>query len=95
MNAAIFVIPEATEIVWKHFEEESILFDKRSGETHLLTALAVETLMAIQKRPMDVCQLISEIANTFDLQPSDVPENQINELLFRFEDMGLIEQRAQ
>jgi PqqD family protein of HPr-rel-A system len=86
-----YVASNESEFLWEHGNEESLLFDRRSGQTHLLTATAVEALLYLQKQPHTLPQLADYIADMFELSRNNDLLEQLEELLNHFVDIGLAE----
>lgn len=84
-------MPPTADFAWRHWDDESVLYEARSGQTHFLTAVAAEALLALQSRPYATGELVETLAQTFDLTVSDEFAQQIDALLHQFHDLGLIE----
>lgn len=76
---------------WAHYDEESVLFDARSGQTHLLDPLSTEALLALEERPMDADELTRHLASLQDREPDDTLRVQVLHLLHQLRALGLIE----
>jgi PqqD family protein of HPr-rel-A system len=83
--------PDAGAFLWEHGEDESILFDPRSGQTHLLTAVAVEVLRYLSQEPHNQAQLMGKLADVFDIPSQAEFAEHTKELLAQFVASGLIE----
>jgi len=81
------VAPDA--LVWEHLGDESVLFDRRSGQTHLLPQISVECLALMQDQAMDLEQLCERL----EVRSHPAFENeaceQIDQLLRTLNDLGL------
>jgi len=77
-------------LCWEHWGEESVLFDRRSGQTHLLTALATGCLLLLQDADLDVDQLIEKLRGRFEEGPEQAGREQIRQLLLTLDELGLI-----
>ena len=78
-------------LCWEQWdEEESVLFDRRSNQTHLLTAVATECLLLLQDAELDVDQLVEKLGARFQSTPEQVTQQQISQLLLSFSEIGLI-----
>jgi PqqD family protein of HPr-rel-A system len=87
--SAYYAAPNESEFLWEHGNEESLLFDRRSGQTHLLTATAVEALLYLQKKPHTLPQLADHIADVFEFSRNNDLIEHLEELLKHFVDIGL------
>ena len=86
--------PAADQFDWRHWPEESILYDPRSGQTHLLTELAVEALLILSKQPCDTRATTDKLAEHYAIPTTDELAAQIQVLLDQLCDIGLIEFRS-
>ena len=80
--------PEA--LCWERGEDESVLFDRRSGQTHLLTAVAAECLHQLQKTDLDLDQLTEVLTVRFQAEPEQVTRELIHQMLMTLRELGLI-----
>jgi PqqD family protein of HPr-rel-A system len=79
-------------LCWQHWgeEEESVLFDRRSGQTHLLTAIATGCLLLLQDTDLDLDQLAGKLGERFQSAPELAAREQIEQLLLTLNELGLI-----
>lgn len=79
-------------LCWQHWgeEEESVLFDRRSGQTHLLTAMATGCLMLLLDAELDLDQLAEKLDVRFQTVPEQAAREQIGQLLLTLNELGLI-----
>jgi PqqD family protein of HPr-rel-A system len=82
------VAPDA--LLWEHFEEESLLFDRRSGQTHLMPLITVECLTLLQERAMDLGQLCEGLEIGLHPDSANEVRSQIAQLLHTLNELGLI-----
>jgi len=82
------VVPEA--LCWEHWGEESVLFDRRSGQTHLLTAMATECLLLLQDGDLNLDQLTEKLELVFQSAPEPGAREQIEQLLLALNELGLV-----
>jgi PqqD family protein of HPr-rel-A system len=72
---------------WRAWDDEVMLFQPISGETHCLTSLAARVLKILQEKPMTASQVAAALtrngANAADLE-------EIRALLNQFDRLGLI-----
>jgi len=81
----------ADSLEWRHWDDESILYDCRSGQTHLLTALASAALQLLAERDLELHDLTDQLAGTWNLPDAEEFAAQIDTLLHQLEDLGLVE----
>ena len=62
-------IPPDLELHFRSWDEEFIVYNSGSGDTHLLTALAAEILLALQESPAAAADLSRRVAASFNTEP--------------------------
>lgn len=72
-------------------EDESVVYNDCSGETHLLSAIAVNLLQKLQKAPADFSSLSAFIAEAWDFESEDELRNTVQGLLAELDALWLIE----
>jgi PqqD family protein of HPr-rel-A system len=82
----------AAECHWEHFEQESILFNPLSGETHLLTSEAVEIFSVLEESDGDIADALQRISAHFKTAPNHI-EDEFYQILEQLEAVGLVEWR--
>jgi len=80
--------PEA--LCWEHWDEESVLFDRRSNQTHLLTAMASECLLLLQNDDLDLDELTKKLEQRFQSASKQATREQVRQLLLTLSELGLI-----
>ncbi|MBV5310279.1 HPr-rel-A system PqqD family peptide chaperone [Chromatium okenii] len=78
---------------WKHWGDQSALYQVASGETHFLNPLGVSILMQIEANSSNLDQLCERIATEFDCSIDDDLRNQITASLMRFDELGLVQRQ--
>jgi PqqD family protein of HPr-rel-A system len=72
---------------WRCWDDESIIFQPQSGETHCLNALAASVLQKLCEHPMTA----SELTTLLQSESGDAPSaREIHTLLRQFDELGLI-----
>jgi PqqD family protein of HPr-rel-A system len=82
-------------LCWRTWDDEHVVFHPPSGDTHLLNDFTAEVLRALEECPAtesELTQLLSAACTT--PHESDLRE-QINNVLGRFHELGLIEQATE
>ena len=59
-------------MLWQTWDDEVIVFNTASGQTHLLDALSAATLREIESRPGGINQLADRLAERFELDGADL-----------------------
>ncbi len=77
--------------LWEHLDEESVVYDTRSGQTHLLNALAVEAMLRLQAGDFSLRALAGELATLCETPANDAFRADLVALLRQLSDLGLVE----
>ena len=81
------------QLIWRGWDDEHVVFDPLSGDTHVLNSIAAVALKFLQSRSLD-CQTLSQcVARELELELDDDLSQHLQRLLAKFEDLGLIEPR--
>jgi len=80
-----------TELHWRHFDGEWVVFDTASGDTHQLDSLAAAILMCLEAEQQDSGQLTQVIAAELRLPSDTALRQRIDELLEQLVGLGLVE----
>ena len=80
------------QLLWEHWEEESLLFDCRSGQTHSLTPLATEVILLLEQSKLSSNGIVEHLNTMFGELGTAVTVGDIAELLHHFDSLGLIEE---
>jgi len=73
------------------WDNEFIVFNPFSGDTHLFDYFSGEVLKALEDSPSTCSGLVSLISNRFGIDANDELAGRIQELLSRLSDLNLIE----
>jgi PqqD family protein of HPr-rel-A system len=84
-------LAQGSQLHWKCWDDEFVVFDEGSGDTHLLDALAAEVLKALEDAPGDVPTLIARVAGRLRIEPDPEIERHIRATMQRFREAGLAE----
>lgn len=72
-------------------EDESVVYNDSSGETHLLSAIAVNLLQKLQEAPADFSSLSTFIGEAWEFESDDELSNTVQGLLAELDALWLIE----
>lgn len=81
---------EPDALCWEHWCEESVLFDRRSGQTHLLTAMATACLLLLRDARLDLDQLTEKLRLRVQAGPEQPGREQVEQLILTLHELGLI-----
>ena len=83
-------LPEDVRLLWKSWDEEVIVFNQASGQTHLLDALSAEVLRELEQRPWTMADLVALFADRYELNPEELGDR-LTGICRRFDELGLAE----
>ena len=89
--ATRWTVSPPRQLLWRSWDEELVVFDPLSGDTHVLNPLAAEVLQVLESQAMDGEGLSQHLALAMDTQPNDTLRKHIQLLLTKFVSLGLIE----
>lgn len=88
----VWQLPAGGELLWQTWDEEVIVFNTASGQTHLLDALSAAALKEIEDHPGSIARLTIRLAERFEIDTTDLFRRLI-EVCARFDELGLLEPR--
>jgi PqqD family protein of HPr-rel-A system len=78
------------DLSWKRWEEEWVVFDSGSGQTHLMDALTAATLMTIEVGEIDFSGLAAQTSETLMINDGPELHKALNDIVNRLVAVGLI-----
>jgi PqqD family protein of HPr-rel-A system len=84
-------VPREQELRWRHWKDQHVVYHCQSGDTHLLNELAARTLRRLVEEPVEPEALVLHVAAALELEADSQLRRHIRELLFRFEELGLVD----
>ena len=90
--APVWRLPPDSEFNWTQCGDEHIVFHPASGETHYLNDLSALTLRVLEAEPATTADLSSRIADFLGTDTGKDLEQQLDRLLVRFDQLGVVEQ---
>jgi PqqD family protein of HPr-rel-A system len=85
-----WAVPEGNALAWRKWDDEFLVFNTASGQTHHLNFLAGEALRSLEAEAADVGELVRRLANQFEIA-EDIPSLQmIDQLVRELDELGLI-----
>ena len=92
--AKIWRLPAGVSLLWQSWDEdEVIVFNRASGQTHLLDAFSAAVLRRIEASPTTTSDLVRSFATGFDLDATALI-HRIDAACARFDQLGLAEPDA-
>jgi PqqD family protein of HPr-rel-A system len=83
-------VPDANALAWRVWDDEFLVYNTASGQTHHLNLLAGEALRSLETEAADVCELIRRLANQFEIARDSPPLQVMDRLIHDLAELGLI-----
>lgn len=84
-------VPNDNQLLFEEWENEAVVYNSKSGETHRLNELASGLLKIIQRRPGSINLFTEHINYLYEVEDQLDLERQLNGLISQFDTLGLIE----
>ena len=84
-------IPEGAGLRWRSWNGDHVLYHGASGDTHHVSAVAAAAIHQLESGPATVEQLCRHLEQTLGLRADRELVGQLEEMLERFDELGLIE----
>jgi len=72
-------------------EDESVIYNDCSGETHLLSAIAVNLLQKLEQAPANLSSITTFIAQAWEFESEEELQKTVEDLLAELDALWLIE----
>jgi PqqD family protein of HPr-rel-A system len=82
---------EPSELHWRHWDDQFVVYNAASGDTHVLQQPAGEILRLIERSPAESSRLTAELASLLDLPADEDLSLQVERLLQELSELNLIE----
>lgn len=83
-------LTRGAQLTWQHWDDESVVFDSQTGDTHLVDLVAREGILCLDE-PLDLDALTQRLAARLDVVPDDRLRRYAQQLVARFVSLGLLE----
>jgi PqqD family protein of HPr-rel-A system len=83
--------PDNAHFLFKHWDDECVVYNNLSGETHLLEQHSARLLSSISEEPKQYQALLHSLKTTFSETPSEEITDYLNQALDHFQKLVLIE----
>lgn len=91
-SGTLWGLPAGARLLWQTWDDEVIVFNTASGQTHLLDVLSAAALEEIERRPGTIDQLSGRLADRFKLDTGAL-SRRLAIVCARFDELGLAEPR--
>ena len=89
-EGAVWTVPPSNGLEWREFDNEFLVFNPASGQTHHLNLLAGEALRSLEDKPARAHQLVRRLADQFEIAEDSPSLQTIDQLIHEFDELGLI-----
>jgi PqqD family protein of HPr-rel-A system len=91
-GAMVWRVPRENMLTWRVWDDEFLIFNTASGQTHHLNFLAGEALRSLEAEPGSASELVRRLAEQFEIAQDSPPLQMIYSLIREFDELGLIAQ---
>lgn len=84
-------VTPGSDLRWRNWDIETVVYQPFSGDTHLLNPLAAEALRHLSHVTATVREVTAHVAEVLELQVDDELHRKMEQCFERFIQMGLIE----
>lgn len=81
----------ACRLHWRHWDEDHILFNAASGQTHVVNELGADVLRLLEEKPASAGELLEGLAVHYGLAADAGLAAGVQRLLADLDQLGLIE----
>jgi len=85
-----YVISEGLSFAYWKGEQSGVVFNRYSGDTHLINLMTLYVLQNIMQSPTSSTQVSEALAQAFDLECDEELERQVKHLLLQLSRQNLI-----
>jgi len=85
-----WTVPDANALVWRIWDDEFLIYNTASGQTHHLNLLAGEALRSLAAAAASVRELVSRLADEFAIAEDSPPLQMTDRLICELDKLGLI-----
>ena len=83
-------MPDANALVWRIWDDEFLIYNTASGQTHHLNLLAGEALRSLEDEAARMHELVRRLADQFEIAEDSPSLQAIDQLIHEFDALGLI-----
>jgi len=94
-KAARWKVNSGFPLYWQSWDNEFVVYNSGSGDTHLLDPVAAEALQSLEQESADLSELAGKIAASLKIEPDSEFSAYLEQLLSNLYKLGLIERVQQ
>lgn len=92
---ALWRVPVPEALLWYEWETEYTIFDRNSGETHLINELPAQILRHLSERPASSPELAAKLAHLCEVENDKSWAAQTSGIINNLAALGLVEALSQ
>jgi PqqD family protein of HPr-rel-A system len=85
-----WAVPSKNLLAWRIWDDEFLVYNAASGQTHHLNLLAGEALRSLEVEPAQTRELVRRLAHEFEIAEDSPPLRMIDRLIHELDELGLI-----
>jgi PqqD family protein of HPr-rel-A system len=85
-----WAVPSKNLLAWRIWDDEFLVYNAASGQTHHLNLLAGEALRSLEVEPAETRELVGRLADRFEIAEDSPPLRMIDRLIDELDELGLI-----
>ena len=89
-GATVWQVPRENMLTWRVWDDEFLIYNTASGQTHHLNLLAGEALRSLEVEPAQTRELVRRLAHEFEIAEDSPPLQMIDRLIHELDELGLI-----
>ena len=89
-EGTVWTVPSANGLEWQEFDNEFLVYNSVSGQTHHLNLLAGEALRCLEEEAARTHELVRRLAERFEIAEDSPSLQTIDHLIREFDELGLI-----
>lgn len=93
-KAARWKVNTAFPLQWRNWDDEFVVYNSGSGDTHLLDPVAAKALQSLEQESADLSKLVDRVSGSMEIEPDTEFSAYLEQLLSDLHKLGLI-QRVQ
>ncbi len=90
----VWRLPEGAQLLWRSWNDEAVVYNAASQQTHLLDAFSAAALREIEAAPKTAEQLRARLAEALDTDHGELSAR-LAEICAKFMELGLAEPTRQ
>jgi len=80
---------------WQVWDDEFVVYNTGSGDTHLLDPVAAEVLQSLEQESANLPELVGKVTASLEIEPDSKFSDYLEQLLSDLYKLGLIEKVQQ